>query len=82
MDNQPEALPIIHRRPPEITVQARLCDGGRPHCIGDLITYRSTLWMVKGLYLGATRAGQSELYYILSEAAPSFEQVEEIVEDA
>lgn len=68
---------MTQRRPLEINVQARLCDGHRYHSVGDLLTYHSALWMVKGLYFGATRSGDLELYYILSETSPSFDQVEE-----
>jgi hypothetical protein len=52
----------------EISVQARLCNGARYHRVGDLLTYRSGLWMVKGFYFGSAPSGERELYYILSEA--------------
>jgi hypothetical protein len=65
---------VTRRKPVEISVQARLCADGRYRSVGDPIPYRSVLWMVKGLYLVATRSGQSELYYILGEASPSFDQ--------
>lgn len=68
---------MTKREPLEISVQARLCDGSRYHCVGDLITYHSALWMVKGLYIGTTRSDQSELYYILSETSPLFDQLED-----
>ncbi len=67
--------PVVTRRKPvEISVQARLCADSRYRGVGDLIPYRSALWLVKGMYLGATRSGQSELYYILGETSPSFDQ--------
>jgi hypothetical protein len=56
--------------PIEINVQARLCNGTRYHSVGDLLSYRSGLWVVKGFYFG-TAAGERELYYILSEATAS-----------
>jgi hypothetical protein len=60
------------QQPIEINIQARLCNGARYHNVGDLLTYRSGLWMVKGFYFGTTQSGDRELYYILSEAtAPS-----------
>lgn len=52
----------------EISVQARLCNGARYHRVGDLLTYRSGLWIVKGFYFGSAPSGERELYYILSEA--------------
>lgn len=57
--------------PAEISVQARLCNGARYHSVGSLLTYRSSLWMVKGFFFGATPSGERELYYILSEATAS-----------
>jgi hypothetical protein len=60
--------------PMEISVQARLCNGSRYHGVGDLLTYRSGLWLVKGFFLGATQSGERELYYILSEATASSRQ--------
>lgn len=62
------------RRPAEISVQARLCAGSRYRNVGDLIPFRSALWMVKGIYLVATRTGHSELYYILGETSSSFDR--------
>ena len=61
--------------PVEISVQARLCNGTRLHRVGDLITYRSGIWMVKGFYLGPTATGGFELYYSLAEATPSSHQL-------
>jgi hypothetical protein len=58
-------------RPVEISVQARLCNGSRYHSVGDLLTYRSGLWIVKGFYFGTSQSGERELYYILSEATAS-----------
>jgi len=55
-------------QPVEINVQARLCNGARYNGVGDLLTYRSALWMVKGFYFGTAQSGERELYYILSEA--------------
>jgi hypothetical protein len=63
-----------HHQPIEISVQARLCNGARFRGIGDLLTYRSGLWMVKGFYFGVTPAGEREVYYILSEATRSIPQ--------
>jgi hypothetical protein len=60
--------------PQEISIQARLCNGSRLHQIGDLLTYRSGLWVVKGLFLGTTLSGERELYYILAEATASAQQ--------
>ena len=60
------------QQPAEISVQARLCNGARYHSVGDLLTYRSGLWMVKGFFFGATQTGERELYYILSEATASY----------
>jgi hypothetical protein len=57
--------------PMEISVQARFCNGNRYYAVGDLLTYRSGLWLVKGLFFGATQSGERELYYILSEATGS-----------
>ncbi len=68
---------MTQRKPLEINVQASLCDGGKQHTIGDLITYRSTLWVVKGVYVAAARAGKSEVYYILGEATLSLEQLDD-----
>ena len=68
---------MTKRRPLEISVRAQLCTGDRYHSVGDLLTYHSALWMVKGLYLGASRPGEPELYYILSETSPSLDQVGE-----
>ena len=68
------------RRALEINVPASTCDGGRYHTVGDLVTYRSALWMVKGLYIGTVRTGQSEVYYILSEASLSLEQLDDAYE--
>lgn len=68
------------RRGIEINVPASACDGGRYHTVGDLLTYRSTLWMVKGVYIGTIRPGQSEVYYILSEASLSLEQLDDAYE--
>jgi hypothetical protein len=59
------------QQPIEISVQARLCNGARYHSVGDLLTYRSGLWMVKGFYFGTTQSGERELYYIMSEATAS-----------
>ncbi len=59
------------QQPIEISIQARLCNGTRYHSVGDLLTYRSGLWLVKGFYFGATPSGERELYYILSEATAS-----------
>lgn len=56
-------------RPLEISIPARSCNGPRYHTVGDLLTYRSARWTVKGFYLGATLSGEPELYYILGEAA-------------
>ena len=61
--------------PVEISVQARLCTGSRLHRVGDLLTYRSGIWMVKGFYLGPTATGEFELHYILAEATPSSHQL-------
>ncbi len=58
----------------EISVQARLCNGARYHSVGDLLTYRSGLWMVKGFFFGAAQSGERELYYILSDATASSRQ--------
>lgn len=58
----------------EISIQARMCNGSRYHSIGDLLTYRSGLWVVKGLFLGTTPSGERELYYILGEATASAQQ--------
>jgi hypothetical protein len=59
------------RRPVEISIQARFCNGARFHSVGDLLTYRSGLWIVKGLYFGTAQSGEREVYYILSEATAS-----------
>jgi hypothetical protein len=59
----------------EISIQARLCNGARYHSVGDLLTYRSGLWMVKGFYFGTAQSGERELYYILSEATASSRQL-------
>ena len=61
----------LPEQPMEISIQARLCNGARYHIVGDLLTYRSGLWMVKGFYFGTTQSGERELYYILSEATAS-----------
>jgi hypothetical protein len=53
--------------PAEISISARQCDGRRIHSVGDLLSYRSSLWMVKGLYVAKARSGDPELFYILSE---------------
>jgi len=58
-------------QPLEISIQARLCNSARYHSVGDLLTYRSGMWVVKGFYIGPAQAGERELYYILSEATPS-----------
>lgn len=63
-----------HHQPIEISVQARHCNGTRCHGIGDLLTYRSGLWMVKGFYFGASPAGEREVYYILSAATRGIPQ--------
>jgi hypothetical protein len=60
----------------EISVQARLCNVARYHSVGDLLTYRSGLWMVKGFFFGAAQSGERELYYILSDATASSRQPE------
>lgn len=60
-----------HHQPLEISIQARLCNSARYHRVGDLLTYRSGMWMVKGFYIGPAQAGERELYYILSEATPA-----------
>lgn len=52
----------------EISIQARLCNSARYHGVGDLVTYRSGVWVVKGYYFGPAQSGERELYYILSEA--------------
>jgi hypothetical protein len=62
-------------QPSEISVQARLCNGARYHSVGDLLTYRSGLWLVKGFFFGATQSGERELYYILSEATTPSRQL-------
>jgi hypothetical protein len=62
------------REAEEISLQARLCNGSRYHAVGDLLTYRSGLWMVKGLFFGITSSGERELYYILAEATATAEQ--------
>jgi hypothetical protein len=59
------------QQPIEISIQARMCNGARYHIVGDLLTYRSGLWMVKGFYFGTAPSGERELYYILSEATAS-----------
>jgi hypothetical protein len=59
------------QQPIEISIQARLCNGARYHSVGDLLTYRSGLWLVKGFYFGTMPSGERELYYILSEATAS-----------
>lgn len=66
----------VNRRPQEINVQAKLCNGTRYRTVGELVTYRAALWLVKGLYFGSTRSGEPDLFYILSEASPSLEQVD------
>lgn len=58
-----------HRNQAEISIAARQCDGRRIHSVGDLITYRSGLWMVKGLYVAKARSGAPELFYILAEVS-------------
>jgi len=63
------------QQPTEISIQARLCNGARYHSVGDLLTYRSGLWMVKGFYFGTAQSGERELYYILSEATASSRQL-------
>lgn len=62
-------------QPMEISVQASLCNSARCHSVGDLLTYRSGLWMVKGFFFGATLSGERALYYILSEATASSRQM-------
>lgn len=66
----------VRRRPAEIRVRARLCNGHYRR-VGDLIPYRSALWVVKGLYLVVTRSGESELYYILGETSTFLDAVED-----
>jgi hypothetical protein len=66
------------REPAEINVQARLCSNIRYHSVGELVTYRSALWVVKGLYFGSVRSGQRELFYILSETTASLPPVEDV----
>lgn len=68
---------MTQRRPLEINVQASVCDGGKHHTIGDLITYRSTLWVIKGVYVAPTRVGKSDVHYILGEASLSLEQLDD-----
>jgi hypothetical protein len=69
---------ILTKRPPvEINVQARLCNGAQYHGVGDLVTYQSVVWTVKGWYFGPTRNGQRELYYILTEATATIHQPED-----
>lgn len=63
---------------PEINVQARLCRGNRYYGVGDLITYHSAQWLVKGVYFGISRAGDRELYYILG--ATTQDAPEEVME--
>jgi hypothetical protein len=63
----------VKRKPAEISIQARLCANGRYRAVGELIPFRSALWMIKGVYVAVTQAGQSELYYILGEASASFD---------
>ena len=55
--------------PQEITVQARWCSRTRLYTVGDVLMFQSAIWMVKGLYFGATLSGDRELYYILAESA-------------
>jgi len=61
----------VTNEPLEISVLARRCNDNGYHHVGDLVMYRSSLWMVKGLYFGATRTGDRELCYILSEVTRS-----------
>lgn len=52
-----------------ITIRARV-DGeklGGGWGVGDLIAYQSSLWMIKGMYLAPTPAGDRELWLILGE---------------
>ena len=65
------------RQAVEINIQARLCNGTQYHGVGDLVTYQSVVWTVKGWYFGSNRNGQRELYYILSEATAAIHQPEE-----
>jgi len=71
------AMKHAMRRPPmEISVQAQLCsNGSRFRNVGDLITYHSAVWLIKGLYFSAARSDEPELYYILSETSPAFEEL-------
>ncbi|HKV45492.1 MAG TPA: hypothetical protein VJT32_12605 [bacterium] len=62
------------QEPQEVSIQARLCNGSRYHSVGDLLTYRSGLWMVKGFFLGANPSGERELYYILGGVTAASEQ--------
>ena len=62
--------------PAEISIQARLCNGSRYHGVGDLLTYRSELWVVKGFYFGTAPSGERELYYILAEATAASRHAE------
>jgi hypothetical protein len=57
-----------HDQPLEISIPARLCNGSRYHSVGDMLTYKSGMWMVKGFYFGPTQSGERDLYYILSDA--------------
>ncbi len=65
----------MRREPLEISVQAQLCNGSRFRNVGDLITYHSAVWVIKGLYFSAARSGEPELYYILCETSPAFEEL-------
>lgn len=57
----------------ELSVRAHVCAGSRTFWVGDLISYRSGLWIIKGLFLSAGRTGAPEMYYILAEDSPSLD---------
>jgi len=71
-------MPERQDQPLEISIQARLCNSARYHSVGDLLTYRSGVWVVKGFYFGPAHSGERELYYILSEATASAHQFDSV----
>lgn len=68
-----EQLTTPRSRGLDLSVRAQTCAGNRTFWVGDLITYRAGLWVVKGVYVSGTRSGTPELYYILAEASPSLD---------
>jgi len=69
---------MIQGEPVEISIPARQCGGTNYYHVGDFVVHGSAVWMVKGLYFGASQNGQRELYYIMSEATASFRSVEAV----